>query len=233
MAASSTLIITMTDLALLRLLQLVSPALPVGAYAYSQGLEYAVDCGWVRDEATAGDWIQGLLEHGLACLDAPVLVRLHAAWTANDRAAVQHWNAELYAARETRELRLEDRQLGIALARLLGELGVPEAVAWRDAPQVCFATLFALAASRWDVGVQETLTGYLWAWSENQVMAATKLIPLGQTAGQRLLSRLQPGIARVAAAALQLTDDDIGGSLPGLAYASSRHETQYTRLFRS
>lgn len=220
-------------ISLLRLLQLSSPALPVGAYAYSQGLETAVACGWIKDEAQAGAWIAGLLGHTLRHLDVPVLGRLHHAWTAADEADVQHWNGYLYAAREAAELQREDRHLGNALARLLADLGIPEAASWRREKRCCFATLFALAAARWQVDAEEAALGYLWAWTENQVMAATRLMPLGQTAGQRILARALPEIASAACQGLRLEDDELGCAAPGLGLAGALHETQYTRLFRS
>ena len=216
-----------------RLLQLCSPTLPVGAYAYSQGLECAVDRGWVRDEASAGAWILGLLGHALRRLDLPVFARLYGAWEAADADTVRRWNARLYASREAAELQREDRQLGAALARLLTDLGVAEAASWRNAPRVCFATLFSLAAARWEIPLLEATTGYAWAWTENQVTAATRLIPLGQTASQRLLVAAGPAIAAAVEQGLTLADEEIGTAAPGLALAGALHETQYSRLFRS
>lgn len=224
---------TMDDLALLRLLQLVSPALPVGAYAYSQGLESAVERGWIKDEEDAERWIKGLLRHPLGCLDVPVLARLYRAWQAGDGNGVAAWNARLYASREAAELQREDYHLGTALARLLADLGVEEARPWRTAPRVCFATLFTLAAVRWEIPLEGAAQGYLWAWAENQVMAATRLMPLGQTAGQRILSRLLPELVAAVRQGLVLEDEDIGCAAPGLAIAGAWHETQYSRLFRS
>ncbi len=218
---------------LLRLLQLCSPTLPVGAYAYSQGLECAVERGWVRDAAGAGDWILGLLGHSVQRLDIPVFARLYRAWRDGDSDAVRRWNARLYASREAAELQREDRHLGAALARLLADLGLDEAGPWRSAPRVCFATLFGLAAARWDIPLPEAATGYAWAWTENQVTAATRLIPLGQTASQRLLVAAGPAIAEAVAHGLILPDGDIGAAAPGLALAGALHETQYSRLFRS
>ncbi len=220
-------------LARLRLWQLISPALPVGAFAWSQGQEYAVESGWIRDEAGAAAWIGGLLRHALAQQDVPVFARCHAAWQHNDAEAAAHWNRRLLAMRESAELREEDRQLGAALARLLTDLGVEEAEAWTAGAPVSFACMFALAAAHWRVPLEEAAQGYLWAWCENQVAAAIKLIPLGQTAGQRLLSELIDHIPAAAARGLEVTDEDIGFSAPGVALASALHETQYTRLFRS
>jgi len=222
------------DIALLRLLQLVSPALPVGAYAYSQGLEYAVTQGWIKDETSTADWLQGLLHHPLCYLDVPVFARLYQAWAASDLDGVNHWNAWLYASREAKELQQEDRHLGTALARLLADLGLDEAESWRSAPRVCFATLFSLAAARWEIALPTAVQGYLWSWTENQVAAATRLIPLGQTASQRILTRLLTEIVIVSQRGLDIQDnDDIGCAAPALGLASALHETQYSRLFRS
>lgn len=224
---------TSTDEALLRLLQLASPALPVGAFAYSQGLEYAVHAGWVRDEAGAGDWILGLLAHALSALDVPVLARLYRAWAADDPPAVQRWSDFLLASRESKELLAQERQMGAALARLLTDIDIPGAGAWGGETSACFAAMFALAAVRWRIPLENAVLGYLWSWCEGQVAAAVKLVPLGQTAGQRILSRAVAAIPMATARGLALADDDIGGSAPGLAIAGSRHETQYSRLFRS
>lgn len=218
----------------LRLWQLISPALPVGAYSYSQGLEYAVERGWVDSAETAGDWIQGLLGHSLAHLDVPVLQRLHAAWREDAQEKLAYWNRFLLASRETLELRAEDRNMGMALATLLPELGLGEAETWKTKEQSpCFALMFALAAAKWGVDAEQTAEGYLWAWCENQVMAAVKLVPLGQTAGQKLLMKAASIIPEAVKQGFALNDDDIGWLAPGFALASVKHETQYTRLFRS
>jgi urease accessory protein len=219
-------------LALLRLFHLVSPALPVGAYAYSQGLEYAVQAGWVADEDGTFDWLQGLSRHTLGTLDLPILLRLHAAWQATDTEAVERWNVELIAARESAELRAEERHLGTALARVLIELNLDEARAWLE-PSPAFATMFSLAAARWQIAPQATLSGYLWAWIENQVLAAIKLVPLGQSAGQRLLHRLTDALPEIVERALTLPEQAIGVSGVSQVMASALHESQYSRLFRS
>ncbi len=222
-----------SDVGLLHLLHLASPALPVGAYSYSQGLEYAIEVQWVRNEASALNWIAGLLSHTLAHLDVPVATRLYHAWQHDDVNEVTRWSQFLFANREARELQDEDRNMGLSLARLLNDLGMNEASAWCKADSVCFLTLFTLAAQRWNIALPDALHGYLWSWAENQVLSAVKLIPLGQTAGQRLLTQLIPRIAQAVATGLALSDDDIGFSAPGLALAGALHETQYSRLFRS
>jgi len=218
--------------ALLRLCLLVSPALPVGAYAYSQGLEHAVQAGWVRDESSTYDWLHGLLHHAVGTLDLPILLRLYHAWRVDDAAAVVFWNAQLVAARETAELRAEELHLGRALARVLASLEVAPASAWLEAA-AAFCTMFSLAAVRWDIPAGDALCGYLWSWTENQVLAAIKLVPLGQTAGQRLLHRLIESMPAIAAGAMVIPDDSIGVGAVLQPIGSALHETQYSRLFRS
>jgi len=218
--------------ALLHLLHLVSPALPLGGYAYSQGLEYAVQAGWVRDESTAHDWIGGIARAAVGTLDLPILLRLYRAWRDGNAEAIEAWNAKLLAARETAELRAEDHNLGAALARVLEQLDMPHARPWRRTP-AALATLFSLAAFRWAIPEEAALAGYLWAWSENQVLCALRLVPLGQSAGQRLLKRLGDAIPEVVSRASALEDAQICVSAFGQPLASALHETQYTRLFRS
>jgi len=220
---------------LLRLLHLASPALPIGAFHFSQGLEYAVEAGWVPDEASALDWIGGIAQGSIATLDLPILVRLRAAWLCGDAAEVLRWNAFLIACRETEELRLEDRHLGSAMLRVLKELELETDLFVRDAGcvGVAHATSFAFACARWNIEVRPMLETYAWSWAENQVLAAVKLVPLGQSAGQRILYALHDRLAAHAARAIDLTDSDIGISTSLSAVASGRHEVQYTRLFRS
>ncbi|SEP11550.1 urease accessory protein UreF [Aquisalimonas asiatica] len=226
---------TSTDpgLARRRLWQLMSPTLPVGAYSYSGGLEYAIEAGWVGDADGVADWLQGQLRHTLGRVDIPLLARLYDAWRRDDRAAVVRYSHWLRASRETSELVGEDQHMGRALARLLNALDIPEAEPWTRAPETSWAALYALALVRWEIPLAEGAEAYLWAWCENQVAAAIKLVPLGQTAGQRLLLELAAPIGDAAAAGLHLDDHDIGGTAPGVAIASSLHETQYSRLFRS
>ncbi len=220
-------------LADLRLYQLISPSLPVGAFTYSQGLEWAIECGWVRDADSLGDWLESVLDHSLVTLELPLLSRLCDAFASDDSGAVQHHCDWLLACRETSELRKEERQRGAALATLLPQLGVEVSEALRPALDSTQLAGFALAAGRWNIRREDALGGYCWSWLENGVMAGVKLVPLGQTAGQRLLLRLSERVPQAVARALEIDDDRIGSSTPALAIASSRHETQYTRLFRS
>ena len=218
---------------LLHLMHLVSPALPVGAYAYSQGLEYAIDSGWAGSEAALQDWIEQVMTHSLGQLDVPVLRRFYSAWQADDFTEVNHWNDFVLACRETQELLLEDEQLGLALGRLLESLDIPQAARSNFNSSPSYVALFALAGVKWQVNVDELARGFVWSWLENQVAAATKIVPLGQTHAQQILVALMPAVDDVCERAKPLTDDELGLSLPGLAMASCLHERQYTRLFRS
>ncbi len=226
----------MSDTRLSRLLQLASPTLPVGAYSYSQGLESAVEAGIVQDAASAQSWIGDALELSVARMEAPVLVRLHRAWDAADFAAVDYWNALFLASRETAELRAETVQMGYSLTRLLGELGEENSTLFprlQAIDEPAFPTAYACAAAQWHLEPSSALVAYLWSWLENQVMAAIKVVPLGQTAGQKSLLALGIRLDEIAQAAAARPDDELGNFAPGLAMLSSRHETQYSRLFRS
>jgi len=225
-----------TDLRLARLLQLASPALPVGAYSYSQGLEAAVEKKIVCDASTAAQWIGAMLEYSVAPMEAPVLLRSIAAWRASDFVAIDNWNALFLASRETSELRAETVQMGYSLRKLLTELeGTNEEARAHLArlEEIAFPTPYAFAVSQWQIPAQPALVAYLWAWLENQVMAALKAVPLGQTDGQRMLLALGDRLGAIADRAAMLADDDLGSFAPGLALLSSQHETQYSRLFRS
>jgi urease accessory protein len=225
------------NLQLARLLQLASPALPVGAYTYSQGLEWAVESGIIRDEASAGRWIADLLQHGIGRYEAPLVFALMAAWTATDTEEIVVLNGEFLASRESAELRAETVQMGFSLRRLVRDLrdehlaGVAATV--EGLPEVAFPTVWAGIAARWQIEPQAALTAYLWSWAENQVMAALKAVPLGQAAGQRLLAELGSQIPAVAVDAQKRPKTEWSNFTPGFAIACARHETQYSRLFRS
>ena len=218
------------DMKLARLLQLASPALPVGAYSYSQGLEAAVEAGIVHDGPSAHAWIEDVLEFSIAGMEAPVFLRLCSAWARGDVSAAARWNARLLASRESAELRAESIQLGYSLARLLAELDCDGFPAWEECS---FAAAFSYAATRWKIEPASALLAYLWAWSENQVLAAVKAVPLGQTRGQQILLALGKRVADTASRAATIDDGALANLAPGLALLSARHETQYSRLFRS
>ncbi|MHB8765726.1 MAG: urease accessory protein UreF [Deferrisomatales bacterium] len=219
--------------ALVRLLHLASPALPVGAFSYSQGLESAVELGWVTGREGAGQWIGDALELAVGRLEAPVWLRLHAAWARGDEAVAARWNELFLASRDTAEGRAETAQMGYSLGRLLEDLDPARFPALAGWTEPTFPVQFARAAAAWGVPAEEGLTAYLWAWLENQVMAAVKAVPLGQTDGQRLLLALGERLPRVVRRAREAGDDDLAGGAPALGLAGALHETQYSRLFRS
>ncbi|MCW8330184.1 urease accessory protein UreF [Photobacterium sp. SDRW27] len=216
-----------------RLYQLMSPSLPIGAFTYSQGLEWAVERGWVTDQASLQNWLADVLYHSLVTLELPILQRQYQAIGMQDVVALTHWNKWLYANRETKELRLEERQRGKATARLLKQLDdqfSPAMIRNVEANQLAG---FALAANYWDIEDEALCAGYLWSWLENATMAGVKLIPLGQTAGQQILLSLSEQLPVALAASKAVKDHEIGSFTPAQVLASSRHESQYTRLYRS
>jgi urease accessory protein len=212
----------------MRLLQLSSVSLPVGGYAFSQGMEYAIDAGWVRNAEQVESWLQLQLLQGVARTDLPLL-RL--AMQGDVEARWLALNDLSLACRETRELRLTDSAMGEALRRVLKNLGIEVPQVLQQ--EVSFNVLFAFAAKHWGLAFDAAALGLGWSWLENQVAAATKLVPLGQTQAQQLLNDLQPLLPQAIEIAKNVEEDFIGAGLPALAIASSRHETQYSRLFRS
>jgi urease accessory protein len=212
-----------------RLWQLISPTLPIGSFSYSQGLEWVVDAGWVSDETTATEWIGDGLTHLLVPVDLALLCRLYQSRHAGRDCDFNHWNSLLIAMRGTEESRNEERTIGAALARLLGHLNLGLPVT----NDLSYVGAFAAAAVAWGIELRQACAGYAWAWCENQVAAAIKLVPLGHSDGQCILSGLVPEIDGAVARALTLENEEIGFSTPGLEIARSLHETQYSRLFRS
>jgi len=219
--------------ALLRLMQLVSPSLPIGSFTYSQGLEWAVEAKWVVDADSLGQWVKTQIDTTLASVDLPLLYRMHTAMLRQDSDALAHWTQWLLASRETQELRQEEAQRGRALVALLGKLDVLAQEDDLETLKRCQAAGFARAAVTWHIPTEQALLGYAWGWLENQILAGVKLIPLGQTEGQQCLQTLIPQLATAVDHATGLDDADLGASAPALSIASSQHHFQYTRLFRS
>jgi len=228
--------IALDMLGLTRLLQLASPTLPVGAYSYSGGLESAIEDGIVTDARTAETWIRDVLKFNLGSFEAPLLSRMMTALAAEDFVALARWNTLFRSGRETAELRTETLQMGHALVTLLKDLPFCRVDAIEKLYGIgalTYPAVYAFAGHHMQVERGAALVGYLWSWLENQVMAALKAVPLGQSAGQRMLAAVGAELPEVAQRATQLDDDELTNFAPGLAIASSRHETQYSRLFRS
>lgn len=225
--------------ALINLLRLSSPALPIGAYSYSQGLEWAIDSGRIRNPTDAAEWIRGALEGVVGCCEAPITARLYRAWQTDDIEDLQRWSAVSLACRETVELRAETLQMGYSLGRLIEEATLADERQLRQLDRLSpytFPLAYSLAACAMNIPEHAAILGLLWSWLENQIAVTIKSLPLGQAAGQKLLSALSPRLPQLAeracAMALNL-EARLDNFAPGLAIASSRHEIQYSRLFRS
>ncbi|MDN4056512.1 urease accessory protein UreF [Massilia sp. YIM B02763] len=221
----------MNAAALLHLLQFASPALPIGGYSYSQGLEAALEQGLVHDAGTAQAWMARYLDEVVARWDAPILWRLLKAFAARDAAAIAEWGECFLASRDTAELRAETVQMGYSLARLVAELGVADTAAL--GADVTLPLAYACAVDGLDIPHEEALLAMIFSWLENQVLVCVKSVPLGQVAGQRLLLALRPDIERAAQVAQALADEELSNWAPGLSMLSMRHEVQHGRLYRS
>ena len=219
---------------LLCLLQLASPALPVGAYSYSEGLETLVEASTIGDRDSLKQWLTAELRYGAIRLETAVVLRSYKSVITGDRQALYDWNAWLSAARETEELRNSSWQMGRSLSQLATELQPQIAPLLNAVEQPCnYAIAFGIVAAFWQIQLQAALLGYLQSWLTNLVTAGIKLIPLGQTTGQQLLLEFQPLLIDTLNTVLKLEDDELCSCSLGLSLASMAHETQYTRLFRS
>ncbi|MET0266663.1 MAG: urease accessory protein UreF [Duganella sp.] len=222
--------------ALLNLLQFASPALPIGAYSYSQGLEAALERGVVCDAASARAWIVRHLHEVVAQWEAPIAWRLMQAWSQRDWQAVYDWSERFIASRDSAEFRAETIQMGFSLTRLIIELDIIDQAAreqLQKQPEVALPTAFACAVAALHIPHEAALLAMLFAWAENQVLVCVKSVPLGQVAGQRMLLSLRGEIAAAAGHARSVTDDDMCNWAPGLSLLSMQHEVQYSRLYRS
>ena len=250
---------TPADTALLHLIWLASPALPVGGFSYSEGLEAAVEAALVADERSAGDWLLAQLHASLARSDLAVVGSALVAARAGDAQRLQQLDDWVRQTRETSEFRQQTEQMGRSLAdwqrSLEGSVGWGERVGpvgWGERvseprrsgeaqpagvplghPQPTYPVAFALAAARTAAAPRQIALAFAFGWCENMVQAAVKAVPLGQSAGQRILARLAAEIPQAVEHALALGDDARQAFTPMLAILSSHHETQYSRLFRS
>jgi len=220
-------------------LQLSSPSLPIGGFSYSQGLEAAVELRLVHGEASAHAWIEHHLMMVVARSEAPLWCLLYDAWQAHDEKAVHEWSQWFHASRETHELRQETEQMGLSLAKLSKELSWADAEAGLALGLVKPLTLpcvHAFLCAAWRLPRTIGLGAYLFAWLENQVTSAVKSVPIGQVAGQRILTHLRRRLPEVVDAALERAaarPPRLDTFAPQFAIISSRHESQFSRLFRS
>jgi urease accessory protein len=223
---------------LLHLLWLASPTLPVGGFSYSEGLEAAVESGQVSDEASAAAWVLDQLHLGLARSDMAVVAQAIPAWREGNLRRVTELNDWILQTRETQEFRLQAEQMGRSLqtwALSLGELGngIYEQLKSADLDPPSYPVAMACAIAHSEARVGDALLTYGFGWAENMVQAAIKSVPLGQSAGQRMLAKLALAMPAAVQQALSLIDDTRQAFTPLLAILSAQHETQYSRLFRS
>jgi urease accessory protein len=223
--------ITTDAMALLKLLQLASPALPVGAFGYSEGLETLNYQGKLDSVAPLRHWLSQELAYGGVRLEVAIAHRAYQNYHHPEQ--LRYWNHWLTAARETEELRQQSLQMGRALARLAESLH-PELIPTLKVCSPChFAIAFGILAAHWQIPLEMALMGYLQSWVNNLITAAIKLIPLGQTEGQALLLDLSEQISLSVNPILEWSDEQLCVSGWGVSLASMQHETLYTRLFRS
>lgn len=220
---------------LLQLIWLASPALPVGGFSYSEGLEAAVDRAGVTTENTASDWLVDQLQLSLARSDLPVIAQAIPAWRRDDADRVAALNAWVLQTRETSELRAQTEQMGRSLLEWLRNhhTATPEQIATCAAMQPTYPVAYALAVAATQASVRDGLLAFAFGWAENMTQSAIKSVPLGQSAGQRILARMAAEIPAAVDQAMRMPDEGRQAFSPMLAILSAQHETQYSRLFRS
>ena len=220
---------------LLQLIWLASPALPIGGFSYSEGLEAAIEQGLLHDEHSATQWVVDQLHLTQSRGDMAVLAQAIPAWQHGDSARLQALNDWVMATRETAEMRLQTEQMGRSLLDWLRNLQQARG----DQLQLCarlpvsYPLAMALALSLATTPLDQALQAYAFGWAENMTQAALKSVPLGQSAGQRMLARLAREIPQAVQTAMNTQDENRQAFSPMLAILSSRHETQYSRIFRS
>jgi urease accessory protein len=219
---------------LLQLMWLASPALPVGGYSYSEGLESAVERLGIAQAETAGDWLVDQLQLALERSDLALVAQAMAAWRKGDLERIVELNDWVLSTRETGELRQQTEQMGRSLVDWMRNQAIdPVQLDWLVAQNPSYPVAFALAASTMQASVRDGCLSFAFSWAENMVQAAVKAVPLGQNAGQRILQRLVAEVPCAVDRAMALDDGQRQAFCPMLAILGAQHETQYSRLFRS
>jgi len=217
---------------LLQLIWLASPALPVGGFSYSEGLEAAIEWAGIGTEQAAAEWLADQLHLSLERADLAVVAQAIGAWRSGDSSRIRSLNDWVFHTRESAEFLLQTEQMGRSFVEWL-KLHHADAIQVFGTLPASYPVAFAFAASRTQASVRDACLAFAFGWAENMVAAAVKAVPLGQSAGQRMLARLSGDIPMAVANAMALEDDDRQAFSPMLAVLSARHETQYSRLFRS
>ena len=229
---------------ILKLLQLSSSALPLGAYSYSEGLETAIEQDQIQGKEDLQQWLSQELFHGAIRLETALMLRGYRCWATQDLEGLQYWNQWASAVKETSELREQSWQMGNSLTRLLLSLETVRSensqAHWELEQGINFigkpcnyAIAFGMGAAHWQIDEHSAVLGYLHSWATNLMNAGVKLIPIGQTLGQQLLLELHPEMETATTTILNLRDDELYTCSWGLGLAGMQHEIQYTRLFRS
>jgi len=217
-------------MSLLSLLQLASPALPIGAYSYSEGVEFLSNQGIIFDSDSLDHWLRQELKYGSIRIDSAVLVRTFQGVEMGDFSKIIFWNHWLSAQRESEELRCQSWQMGNALIKLFNDIGNVQEIPLEPCN---YAIAFGMVSFYWEITLFDALSSFLFCWASNLVSAGIRSIPIGQTAGQRILFNLHTKIIETIPCILALQDDELESCNIGLVLASIGHETQYSRLFRS
>jgi urease accessory protein len=226
----------MTTLARMRLLQIASQAMPIGGYSHSHGFEAAIESGLVRSEAAVRQWITDALLFSIGSYELPSLMDMSDAWMAEDFDALSRLNQEFLSTRESAELRSATVQMGFSMRALLAVLpDLPDTLVktLQTMEEPSLPCVWSAAAAAWSIAAADSAAAYLWSWAENQVLVAIKSVPMGQSAGQRVLLNIGGQIAQLVQHRPSRDDQMRSNFAPGLAILSSQHETQYSRLFRS
>lgn len=226
---------------ILALLQLTSPSLPLGAYSYSEGLEFLIEQNAIASVDSLAIWLKQELKYGAIRLEGAIMLRAYASLLAGDIQTLESWNNWSSAAKESSELRGQSWQMGTSLLRLLSEIQPADENNLPSLQQLSaifgrqcnYAIAFGIGAAYWQLEVEVALLGYLQSWTANLISVGVRAIPLGQTSGQKLLFQLTSNLSEAATTILSLQDEDLCSCSFGLGLASMEHQYQHVRLFRS
>lgn len=220
-----------------KLYHLTSSNLPLGNFSYSQGLEWAVHNNWIKNVNTFRIWQKQQINHILTYVDLPILKRLYLSCKKNNIDNFEYWIYFLLANRETQELRQEEKQKGAALFNLIKSWELKNLnknnEKWSFLIKKSYLGGLAWLSAIWNIKLEDIATSFTYNWIENAVMIGLKIVPFGQTKAHNLLKYFYGLMPKLLSLSFNIKNNDIGASLPLLSIASSRHETQYSRLFRS